>query len=192
MNTIVSNYRGSYINSNSREGRRNSCIQPTTNPRISMIGNPGNSRIENPGICEARRMSSMYNDIQPTAGFMNHKKSSFVEIIHKSFQLSFSLHNQTIVFQQTSLESERLEVTLCDHIKCLEKSSVAAQYSPNYEDPVDIYTPPKAINADPRNNVGFSKKGFGSVTFYNKNYVYIIQKIGEILKHNQIFWVKGS
>ena len=78
MNIIVSNYRGSYINSNCREGRRNSCIQPTTNPRISMIGNPGNSRIGNPGICEARRMSSMYNDIQPTAGLMNHKKSSFV------------------------------------------------------------------------------------------------------------------
>ena len=78
MNTIVSNYRGSYINSNSREGRRNSCIQPTTNPRISMIGNPGNSRIENPGNCETRRMSSMYNDIQPTAGLMNHKKSFFV------------------------------------------------------------------------------------------------------------------
>ncbi len=25
-------------------------------------------------------------------------------------------------------------------------------YSPNYEDPVDVYTPPKAINADPRKN----------------------------------------
>ena len=49
-------------------------------------------------------------------------------------------------------------MTLCDHIKCLEKSIVAAQYSPYYEDPVDIYTPPKAINADPRNNAGFSKK----------------------------------